>query len=331
MKFYVGTLTREGGPGIAACLLEDDVIRVVSCHTGITDPSYCILSADKKTLYAVSSDGDGDGFRGCVNRFSVGGSGMELVARQDFRGNGPCFLALSPDERFLYSANYHSGSVAVFPVDGGLLRPCVQLVSHRGSSVHPVRQASAHVHQVSFIPGTGTLCAVDLGEDRLHFYHQDSQTGMLTETGALACPEGSGPRHAAYGKNGALYLLHELRSSVSVLLPGGSLYETAQDISTLPAAGAGSNLAAAVRVSEDGKALFASNRGHGSITVFDVLADGTLAFTENFPAGKLPRDFVLLRDGRLLVADQAGAVLVIGPEHQIVSSCEIGAAVCVCV
>ena len=61
-----------------------------------------------------------------------------------------------------------------------------------------------------------------------------------------------------------------------------------QVISTLPDDYSGFNGTAAIRLSKDGKFLYASNRGHDSIAVYSILADGSLELLEIVPTnGKI--------------------------------------------
>ena len=51
------------------------------------------------------------------------------------------------------------------------------------------------------------------------------------------------------------------------------------------------------------KFLYASNRAHNSIAVFEVIADGSLKLIEIVPTGGLnPRDFTLSPDQHYLIA-----------------------------
>lgn len=51
-----------------------------------------------------------------------------------------------------------------------------------------------------------------------------------------------------------------------------------QVISTLPDDYSGFNGTVTIRLSKDGKFLYASNRGHDSIAVYSILADGSLNY-----------------------------------------------------
>ena len=54
---------------------------------------------------------------------------------------------------------------------------------------------------------------------------------------------------------------------------------------------------------KDGKYLYASNRGHDSIAVYTILADGSLELLEIVPThGQTPRDFDLTPDQEFVIA-----------------------------
>ena len=77
--------------------------------------------------------------------------------------------------------------------------------------------------------------------------------------------------------------------TIEVLIYDGvGAFEKMQVISTLPEGFNDFNGTAAIRLSEDGKYLYASNRGHDSIVVYTILADGSLELLEFVPTnGKL--------------------------------------------
>jgi 6-phosphogluconolactonase len=111
-------------------------------------------------------------------------------------------------------------------------------------------------------------------------------------------------------------VINELQSSISAFSydsPTGRL-NNLQTISTVPTAFKDRNTAAAVQVSDSGRFLYASNRGHDSIAVFAIdHEEGTLAnidFTST--RGKTPRAFVIDPTGSfLLVANQDSNQIVV--------------------
>ena len=335
MDFFVGTYTRMGGPGIAVCSLAARRIKLRYTEE-LPNPTYVIPNGRQDRLYAVSSDSASGGPGGSAAVYAVEAGGLQLLSRHDTIGQGPCHLCLSADERFLYTANYVSGSVTAFPVAGnGVIGERIQLVQHEGRGPRDDRQTGPHAHQVTFVPGTNLLCAIDLGLDAVMVYEQDPATGLLAFHDRLDVEPGLGPRHLAYGREGVAFLLHELGNKVSVIVRKGGRWATRQTVPMLPEGYDQPNTAAAVRLSADGRRLFASNRGHDSIAVYDIAADGTLAPVGIYPTGGGgPRDFVLLDDQSLLIAHQDGDVrladfdLATGiRSHDILS---MPGAVCVC-
>jgi len=335
MEFFVGTYTRMGGPGIATCSLEAEKLELK--HTqALPNATYVILNAKQDRLYAISSESASGGSGGAAAVYAVEAGVLRLLSRHDTLGQGPCHLCLSADERFLYTANYLSGSVTVFPVgENGAIGEQIQHLQHDGRSVHPERQTGPHAHQVTFMPGTNVLCAIDLGLDAVMVYEQNAGTGLLAFHDRLDVEPGLGPRHLEYGRDGVAFLVHELGNQVSVIAREGGQWKIRQTLPMLPEGYDQPSTAAAVRLSADGKRLFASNRGHDSIAVYEVAPDSTLAPAGIYPAGGgKPRDFVLLDDQALLIAHQDGDVRLarfdLAKGIETLSALEMAGAVCIC-
>ena len=80
----------------------------------------------------------------------------------------------------------------------------------------------------------------------------------------------------------------------------------AKVISTLPESFTGVSTSADIHLTSDGRYLYASNRGHDSLAVYQVLQDGLLMLVEYAPTGgQTPRNFAITADDRfVLVANQ---------------------------
>ena len=99
----------------------------------------------------------------------------------------------------------------------------------------------------------------------------------------------------------------------SVTLPKGYTWKEFMHflLSTLPEDFQGDNLAADIHCSADGRYLYVSNRGHDSIAVFTIQKDGSLRRRGNCACGgKGPRSFTVLKDGWVLIANQASGNVV---------------------
>ena len=150
--------------------------------------------------------------------------------------------------------------------------------------------------------------AADLGLDRIFRYRLGAGGVLQSGASALVAPPGSGPRHFCFSRDGkTLYAVAEM---------GNQLLEYAYDpegecalrnvLPLLNAGFAGENLAADIHLAPDGRFLYASNRGDGSIAAFRLSEDGRATFLERTSAhGRGPRNFCLSPDGRFaLIANQ---------------------------
>ncbi len=301
MDFLIGTLTKKGGQGILRCRLNGDRPEILWADGTLREPNWIIAGENGHFFSTCEKDG-----RGQVAEWTLTKNGILVSAVCDAHGDAPCHLVLDKEKRFLYCANYGTGSVAVFPVTGGLNK-AVQVVRNTGCGYDKVgRQSGPHMHQVSFMPD-GRLLAVDLGLDALCIYQADPQSGTLTEVERLpAEPKGSGARHIIFRDTSTFYLSHEMGGLVSWFKKQDGRFVLLQTLSTLPDGYTGFNNAAAIRLNAQKTKLYVSNRGHDSIAVYALDADGKMTFERHIFCGSFPRDFILLPDGRLLVADQGG-------------------------
>jgi 6-phosphogluconolactonase len=112
------------------------------------------------------------------------------------------------------------------------------------------------------------------------------------------------------------YVLNELDSTIATFsydAEVGKLTEL-QTVSTLPSYYDGPNTTAEIAVHPSGKYVYASNRGHESVVLFEIDEDdGTLTFVEEQgTGGKTPRHFGLDREAKYLtIANQATDTLLV--------------------
>lgn len=233
---------------------------------------------------------------------------LSLINEQSVMGISPAHVSVDPLGSFVYVSNYTSGNLSMFPIrDDGGLDEASDVVQHTGSSIHPTRQQKAHAHAADPSPDGRFLYVSDLGMDKIMIYEVDRQQRTLSpaSTPWFENTPGAGPRHLAFRPDGAYaYSAEELTSTVAVLRVDkntGALQQV-QRISMLPDDFQGSNTAADIHVSPDGKFLYASNRGHDSIVIFEIdefTGELSLAGHES-TIGEHPRNFMIDESGKLL-------------------------------
>lgn len=317
-----GSYASAGAPGIYVFRLDGatGALEPLAAFGGVTSPSFLALHPDGATLYAVSETSAGDGAPGGVAalRFVRDPLGLEPLGAQRSGGDWPCHLCLTPGAPLLLVANYGSGTVGALPIlPGGALAPLSDLARHEGRSVHPERQQGPHAHATLVSPDGRFAIAADLGIDALVVYRLGAEAGKLVPHGQAATRPGAGPRHMVFHPRGdLLYVANELDNTVSVFAydaAAGELRER-QHLTTLPP-GAPHSQVADIHLDEGARRLYVSNRGHNSLAVYAVGAEGELEPMAIAPCGgDWPRNFALVPGERfVVVANQNSGDLAVLP------------------
>lgn len=294
------------------------------------NPSWLTLSPDGARLFAVNENGPASPDPvGRASSFALGRDRARTrpLSRANTLGDDPAHAALSGDGRYLFVANYSGaqspgGSLSVLPVDAdGRLGAAVQVLGHRASQADRERQLGPHVHAAVPSPDGRYVFAADLGADKVYAYRYDPARSaerplQAAPTPWLQLPAGSGPRHLLFAADGRhAYLTLEMSGEIVALDHDDGRLTATQTLALDPGRREG-NAAAALHLSDDGRFLYASNRGEDNhIVVYAVdRDDGRLrALQRRASEGRGPREFALAPDGRfLLVANQhSGTVVVI--------------------
>jgi len=310
---FVGTYTtKTNSKGIYA--FEFDAQSGKLTPKGVAaetpDPSWVAIHPSGKFAYAVNEAGK----QSTVTAFAVDPRSAKLAQLNQLPalGQDPCHLSIDKTAKYLFVANYSSGTVAVFPIlaDGKLGEHTAAVKDAGPLGPNKERQEGPHAHWIQASSDNRFVFIADLGLDDILIFRFDSAKGTLAPnvpSSARLAP-GAGPRHAAFSPNGTfLYVVSELNSTVTAFAfdPGkGALYDP-EVVSTLPKDFQGRNDTAEIAVHPNGKWLFASNRGHDTIVVFSVdPATGKLKPAGDFSTGgKEPRHFAIDPTGRFLLAE----------------------------
>jgi 6-phosphogluconolactonase len=308
---FIGTYTKNMGwvngkaKGIYTCRMNNQTgeLTVVDSTTDIQNPSFLTVSPDKKYIYAVAENG-GDALAryGSVVAYKIMNSGKLLkINEMPSYGAAPCHISTDKKGKFVFVANYSTGTIASYGIkaDGGLT-DSICIIKEAGDK--PL------AHQIFESPDAGSVFVVDKGADKIFIYNK-AENGKLTFKNYVSTAAGAGPRHFAFAPNLKFgYVINELSSTINAYSFDAARNELKelQSISTLPSDFKDNNTCAEIFVHPNGRFVYGTNRGHNSIAIFKIKADGTLESVGHEPTqGKIPRSFMISPDGKLLlVANQ---------------------------
>ncbi len=308
---FVGTYTDpNGSKGIYRVHLnpETGALSPAELAAETTAPSYLCLRKDGKVLYAVNEYTGGE-----ATAFAVENGALRKLNTAKFDGGGPCHASVTPDGKNLLVSAYGGGTLTSLPlsVDGSIADPSF---TFRNEGAGPNKKRQEHPHMHSAAPVGDFVYACDLGTDEvLTFKLQD---GKLIPFRPGKTDPGAGPRHFVVSPDGKnLYANNEMTMGVSVFErnPTNGLLHLIQTETTLPNCDPDAGYStAAIRLHPRLPVLYVSNRGHHSITIFDLKPSGTVERKGIYQLDvKNPRDFNIDPSGKwMIVAGQDSGDLV---------------------
>ena len=319
---YFGTYTDTTSQGIYVSRFNPatGALTKPELAAATPQPSYLAITPDARFLYAVNEVNTYGGQpAGSVSAFRLDRETGKLMAlnKQQTGGAAPAHLSVDREGRNVLVANYTGGSIAVFPIgNDGSLGNAVSFVQHTGRSVNPDRQAGPHAHQILTDPRNQFAYVADLGLDKVMIYRFDAAKHTVTPAAppSAAVKAGAGPRHLTFDASGShVFVLNEIACTITAFNrdpANGSLTEF-ETISSLPPGDAPQKGygAAEIALSPSGRFLYASTRGHNSISVYSVdSASSRLNFVTNTQLpGKTPRGFGIAPDGSYMLVAQQGS------------------------
>jgi 6-phosphogluconolactonase len=308
VSFYVGTYTNAESKGIYKYTLQENGdLKKIGLVAPAVSPSFLAKSNDEKTLFTVNETNVNQ--TGTVTAYAIEKDTLKIINQQKSGGAHPCFIIVNPKGQVLV-ANYTGGSVGLLQANAhGELSELVAIQQHTGKGI-TARQEAPHAHSTWFHPTKNEIISVDLGTNQLLFSKLDSIENKLTfsKPTTLNMAAGAGPRHLEFHPNHKwIYVLNELNNTISLVKEHKKSYTIDSSISMLPKDFKEYSSGADIHISKDGKFLYASNRGHNSIVIYQVNQENGQLKVVNFQPtlGKTPRNFSLSPDNNyLLVANQ---------------------------
>jgi 6-phosphogluconolactonase len=301
-KFLIGTYTKQTSEGIYEITLDTDKKQLTNLQlvAKAGNPTYVALSAANR-IYSVDKGANGNGGALALNNDQRPATKINACLNEE---TNPAYITVDESRQFVYTANYHTGEVMVYKIESDGTLTYLNKVVHTGDVGPKPEQASgAHPHFADLTPD-GKLAVVDLGQDRIYLY-DISSNGELSQLFSLKMEPGFGPRHIVFdAKRHVAYVVGELSSKLAVLSydEANTKLAVQEIVTTIPDTWNAHNGAAAIRLSHDGRFIYVSNRGHNSLAVFAVQADGSVNRIQLISSeGDFPRDFNFNQDENFVV------------------------------
>lgn len=280
-------------------------------YIGLKNPTFLNVDAAKKMLYSISETVSEDGRKiGEAAAFTIDAAAgtIQLLNRQVTVDSTTCHIQRDADSRYLTVTSYHGGMVGLHRIEAdGQIGEQLDVQQHEGSSADPDRQDRPHPHSSFYSPDGRFLLVQDLGIDRIVSYAVDTNQQKLIRASEVELQPGAGPRHLTFHPNGKwAFVINELDSTITSFAydaENGGL-TALETVSTLPADYDGDNGCAEITISQDGRFIYGSNRGHDSIVVYAVDEEtGLLKLVQHVSVeGGHPRHFALTPNGQHLLA-----------------------------
>lgn len=275
----------------------------------IGSPGFLALHPNKTHLYAAAQSNEGP----CVAAYKIGKDGsLTLLNTETIGDGGGAHISVHPSGKFLLTAQYGGGSVALFPIsENGRVQSRAQLIEHEGGSgVVGTRQNAPHPHWTGYSPDGKFAFVPDLGLDKIVIYKVNANSPSIAAHGFAETVPGGGPRHMRFSVDGKfIYLLNELSLSVTTFQYDAKK-GTTKRLTTTPALSESDkseevfNSSSEILAHPNGKFVYSANRGDDTVTAYQANPrTGELTVTEVEPVrGAFPRNINLDADGKWLLA-----------------------------
>jgi 6-phosphogluconolactonase len=256
------------------------------------------LHPDRRFLHVARRDDNR------ITSFAIDGTSGDLTELGTIPTvEDPCHMSTDRSGRYLLAAYYLSKKVTVHLIgdDGAAIDPPV-VFRETGIGAHCFQTDPSN--RFAFVPH---IAGNDAPNTIMQFRF-DATTGEIApnEPFLVPQPDGTGPRHYCFHPSkDIVYFSNEQGCSVSAytLDPAKGTLARFQTIPTLPDGWRDKNTCAQIRMTPNGRFLYAPNRGHDSIAAFTVdPADGRLHPIAHFPAEKIPRAFEIDPAGKFLLS-----------------------------
>jgi 6-phosphogluconolactonase (cycloisomerase 2 family) len=241
--------------------------------------------------------------QGAVSRLASAGAGWDVRESMELPGvTFPCRVRFDEQRNRLLVAGYGNGALAVIDLDDdGAFAGEARTFAFTGTGPDPDRQEGPHGHDVIVLDeGIGVI---DLGADVLRILDPES----LAETGVVAFPPGSGPRHVVDLGDGRIVVSGELDSTL--ILASVPERRVLDVIPSTAHTGEPRNYPSTVILDAARGIVHLANRGADTVLTARVHADRLELLAETPSGGGAPQHLALDDQHLLAVHSDDGAVV----------------------
>jgi len=337
-RAYIGTYTADpadpkapaSGHGEGIYLVDVDAATGAPSNPRVVaktaSPSWIVLSADHKFLYAVNEVATyGPNKSGSVTAFAVdqASGALKQLNVVDSGGSIPCFISIDPSGKYLLVADYTGGAYEVIRLKpDGSLGEVTDVVKPQGpmsvynaadkpvGMIPDMKPHGSRGHMILPDPTGQYIVGADAGRDQIFVWKLDANTGKLNQVSVTHSVPGAGPRHFAFSHDGKfLYQQQEQDSRLTTYaFADGKLTQKGASISSLPDGFQGTNTTSELLIDKSGKHLYGANRTEDSIVTYNVAADGSVTRAANtWTQSDNPRSLTIDPSGKFIYSlNQSG-------------------------
>lgn len=198
----------------------------------------------------------------------------------------PCYIL--QDGNFVYTANYHEGTVMVYQIKDGKPSVIKRIENGEGAGCHQILLHESY------------LMVPCLMQHRIRLFDIEYE---YAPAGEITFPKGSGPRHGIFNqKHTKLYIVSEWSNELFVYEVEKLAFKLVQTMPLLKQKKEGKDAAAAaIRLTKDERFLYISVRGQDVLIVVDVSGSEVAVIQQIDCQGEHPRDMILSGNEKFVI------------------------------
>lgn len=221
---------------------------------------------------------------------------------------------VNEDRSCAYAVDYYNSEVVVIPILKQKIVKVVQTIKHEGRGPNERYQGQSYPTFIESTPDQKRIFVCDRGTDEVVMYRV-VEKGRLErdEENTIHLKPGSGPRKMIFDDEGRYaYVLNELTNTIATYRYEDAHFEYVSEVETYPLDEYADESYAsdiAFMKKDDRRFLFVTNKGHDSVSVFEIDSGGQPRFVEFLDTDENPTALIAVNDRFVIVASQKGGTL----------------------